>query len=105
MKKYAFEGEFTADNVLAFHTNYVDGKLQPYFRSEAIPETNDEPVKVVVGKTFNDIVMDSTKDVLIEFYAPWCGHCKQVEIIINLYSFENSSLPSMMLWQKNYLKI
>ena len=39
--------------------------------------------QVVVGKTFNEIVNDPTKDVLIEFYAPWCGHCKNLEPIYN----------------------
>ena len=32
--------------------------------------------QVVVGKNFDEIVNDESKDVLIEFYAPWCGHCK-----------------------------
>lgn len=36
-------------------------------------------VQVVVAENFESIVNDDSKDVLIEFYAPWCGHCKNLE--------------------------
>lgn len=33
----------------------------------------------MVAENFDEIVNDENKDVLIEFYAPWCGHCKNLE--------------------------
>lgn len=36
-------------------------------------------LQVLVAENFDSIVNDDSKDVLIEFYAPWCGHCKNLE--------------------------
>lgn len=44
----------------------ADGTAAPLFKSEPPPETNDGPVTVVVGTTFDEIVMDRTKDVILE---------------------------------------
>ena len=67
----------------AFLEQYEKGELTNFVKSAEPPEFNDGPVKVVVGKTFDQLVLDETKDVFIEFYAPWCGHCKSLEPIWN----------------------
>lgn len=53
----------------------------PYYKSEPIPQSNNEPVKVIVADQFDSLVLRSGKFVLLEAYAPWCGHCKTLEPI------------------------
>ncbi|XP_015709697.1 protein disulfide-isomerase A4 [Coturnix japonica] len=79
-KKYAMEPEeFDSDVLRQFVLAFKKGKLKHIVKSQPVPKNNKGPVKVVVGKTFDTIVMDPKNDVLIEFYAPWCGHCKKLE--------------------------
>ncbi|KAI3957421.1 hypothetical protein MKW98_003142 [Papaver atlanticum] len=40
-------------------------------------------VKIVVGKNFDEIVLDESKDVLLEIHAPWCEHCQKLEPTYN----------------------
>ncbi|XP_062245483.1 protein disulfide-isomerase A3 [Platichthys flesus] len=79
--KFVMTEEFTRDGkaLQSFLQGYFDGTIKRYLKSEPIPENNDGPVKVLVAENFDEIVNDDSKDVLIEFYAPWCGHCKTLE--------------------------
>lgn len=81
MKKYPITGDISdAENVKAFLTQAIAGKIVPTLKSEdVLPEDTAGGVTVVKGKSFNDLVINNTKDVLMEFYAPWCGHCKALQ--------------------------
>jgi protein disulfide-isomerase A1 len=81
-KKFRLREDLTEKSITKFATGLVDGSVEPEYKSAPIPdEPTDGGVTVVVGKNFDSIVKDKTKDVLLEVYAPWCGHCKSLEPI------------------------
>ncbi|XP_035219913.1 protein disulfide-isomerase A4-like [Stegodyphus dumicola] len=71
--------DFSAEELRTFVENVLAGNVSKHVKSQPVPKDNKGPVLVVVGSTFEELVTKSTKDVLIEFYAPWCGHCKKLE--------------------------
>jgi len=100
LKKYTLDGEITEAAINQFVDDWESGKLKANLKSEEIPTTQEGDVVVLVGKSFNDIVLDPTKDVLVEFYAPWCGHCKKLspiydELAANLRHNKNLVIAKM----------
>ena len=69
-------GSFTEEKAKKYIADRIGGKGVGWTTSEKIPEDWDKnPVKVLVAKNFHEVV-ENKKNVFVEFYAPWCGHCK-----------------------------
>lgn len=100
MKKYQLPTsakDITVETIRAFIKEFKDGKLVPFLKSEEIPADNSAPVKVIVGKQFADIVLNAEDDVLVKYYAPWCGHCKKLAPIWDEVAAELKDVPHLVI--------
>lgn len=90
--------DLSADGIDKFVRAYLDGKLKQHLLSQDLPEDWDkEPVKVLVSSNFDEVVFSKDHDVLVEFYAPWCGHCKQMAPIYDQLGEKFASTESVVI--------
>ncbi|XP_033119282.1 thioredoxin domain-containing protein 11-like [Anneissia japonica] len=73
------------DSLHKFILNYTNDDLPQFLRSS--PEVNnaahqdissDIRILEVTADTFHQIVLNNTQDVLLLYYAPWCGYCFRI---------------------------
>ncbi|KAH8073959.1 intramolecular oxidoreductase [Aureococcus anophagefferens] len=90
-KYYHMTEKFNVDNLRAFAQDLVDGKLTPKIKEEpdygsaattgrrrrAGADYEGSDVTVLTTDNFEDET--AGKDAMLEFYAPWCGHCQQLK--------------------------
>jgi protein disulfide-isomerase A1 len=68
--------EVNAKNVGDFVAKFSKGEIPASIKSQPVPKSQDEAVFNVVADTFEDVILkENKKDVFIELYASWCGHC------------------------------
>jgi len=79
-----------------FLGQFREGKLEPHLKSEPIPEEQGA-LTVLVGKNWEQVVKDETKDVLVKYYAPWCGHCKKLAPIWDELAEEVKDIEDLLI--------
>lgn len=105
---YKMDAEsFSVDAVRAFIESYKRGELEPKIKEEQDYSMGDDdeygeeddtgPTSVVTlnNENFEEVVKAEGTDVMVEFYAPWCGHCMQLKPVYKKLAAAFDGVPSV----------
>ena len=74
-----------AKSVADFVSKFSRNELAASVKSQPIPKVQEDAAFVVVADTFDEVILqDNKRDILLELYASWCGHCKFAGVLLCL---------------------
>lgn len=95
----------TADNVSKFVKDFKNGTLKPHLKSEKIPEEQTvDGLTTIVSDTWDKIVNDPTKEVLVEYYVDWCAHCMSLAGTYSELAADLESIDDLVIAKMDYVK-
>ena len=72
-----FQDEISVEAINQFTKDFTDGKIPQFYKSQEIPQENDRIIKTIVGKTFEDLVMNPSADVFVQYFEGRSNSTKQ----------------------------
>ncbi|CAB3239663.1 unnamed protein product [Arctia plantaginis] len=79
-KKHSpFQGQRTAEKFVDAALQLAKEKAYEALGKKPKSSSDQSDVITLTDSNFKELVLDSEDLWLVEFYAPWCGHCKNLE--------------------------
>ncbi|XP_072946960.1 protein disulfide-isomerase A6 homolog [Epargyreus clarus] len=78
-KHTPYQGQRTAEAFVDSAIKAAKDKAYSNLGKKASGSSDKSDVITLTDENFKEMVLDSDDMWLVEFYAPWCGHCKNLE--------------------------
>ncbi|KAK4349926.1 hypothetical protein RND71_029239 [Anisodus tanguticus] len=74
--KYLLESDTTPTSIEGYCSGLLSGTVSPYYKSQPIPDNKNMSILTVVGKTFDELILNSPENILLEIHTQWCISCE-----------------------------